>query len=198
MMPGDKFALLNAGEALMQAFCTINGLPVPTVISNHASKWHFDTCAYYRSNRVEICVAKCAAVGHVGRAWSFPGHIVDRTPYGVVQHELGHHVDKLSGANPRAYWSDFSSKLRETTQEKPITSYAPNDAEWFAEIFRVFVTNPDLLRIVRPRTYDRLAGMFRPVYADTWRDRLQHAPVRTFELVEKTVQKHQRKRSTVT
>lgn len=37
--------------------------------------------------------------------------------------------------------------------EEPITSYSPNVQEWFAEMFRLFVTNPDLLMMIRPMTY---------------------------------------------
>lgn len=44
----------------------------------------------------------------------------------------------------------------EESGELPITSYAPNPAEWFAEIFRLFVTNHGLLKQLRPKTYNIL------------------------------------------
>jgi hypothetical protein len=153
--------------------------------------WNVSACAYYRRNTTHICVARCAAIGVAGPAWSYPGYTVDRTPYGVLQHELGHHVDVLKGLRKGAYWSDFSAVLRGRSGEKAITSYCPNDAEWFAEMFRVFVTNPDLLRIVRPRTYGQLVGSvaFKPVFSDSWRDRLQGAPARTITAAERQVER---------
>jgi hypothetical protein len=55
-------------------------------------------------------------------------------------------------------------------------------------MFRVFVTNPDLLRLVRPRTFRELtAARLKPVFADTWRDRLQGAPARTLAAAEKHI-----------
>jgi hypothetical protein len=175
-----KLELLQRGAHLVQVFCARNSLPAPHVNDVATPGWSFGVCAYYRPTTIQICVPKCAAIGVAGPAWSFPGYTVDRTPYGVLQHELGHHVDVLKGNRKGAYWSDFSAVVRGLSGEKQITSYCPNDAEWFAEMFRVFVTNPDLLRLVRPRTYSQLlrAGL-KPVFEDTWRDRLAGAPERT-------------------
>lgn len=193
MMPADKHALLNAGITLVQGFCAINSLPIPETFPRRADQWRFDECAYYRNMRIEICVAKCASVGVAGRAWSFPGYTVDRTPYGVMAHELGHHVDRVVGLRKGAYWSEYSDDLRAATGEPKLTNYCPNSAEWFAELFRLFVTNPDLLRILRPKFYAALTEKFRPFYGDSWRDRLQHAPARTFEQAAKMVAKAEKK-----
>lgn len=176
------------GLAVMTGFCEQNSLPTPTVRQFHRSQWSFGACAYYRRDVTTICVEKCAAAGTAGRQWSFPGYTVDRTPYGVLQHELGHHVDVLRGSKPGAYWSEFSAAVRGTTGEKAITSYCPNDAEWFAEMFRVFVTNPDLLRLVRPRTHRELRQCFEPLFTDTWRDRLSGAPDRTITAAERHIE----------
>lgn len=183
-----KPELLRRGREVMAAFCGENSMPVPSIAEVERSAWRFDACAYYRRGVTTICVAKCAAIGAVGRQWSFPGYIVDRTPYGVVQHELGHHVDVIKGNRRGAYWSDFSAVLRGRAGEKQITSYCPNDAEWFAEMFRVFVTNPDLLRLLRPRTYREMRSCFRPVFSDTWRDRLRDAPARTIAAAERKIE----------
>lgn len=183
-----KTELLEQGRRVMTEFCTVNGLPAPTVYPVDRALWKVEPCAYYRNNVTHICVARCAAIGVAGPAWSYPGYTVDRTPYGVVQHELGHHVDVLKGQRRGSYWSDFSAVLRGRAGEKQITSYCPNDAEWFAEMFRVFVTNPDLLRQVRPRTYREMRGCFAPVFNDTWRDRLQGAPARTITAAERHVE----------
>lgn len=182
-----KTDLLERGRQVMVEFCTVNNLPAPAIYPVDLNHWNVDPCAYYRNNTTHICVARCAAIGMAGRQWSFPGYTVDRTPYGVVQHELGHHVDVLRGSKPGSYWSEFSASVRGSAGEKQITSYCPNDAEWFAEMFRVFVSNPDLLRIIRPRTYRELSACFKPVFEDTWRERLRDAPERTVTAASRQV-----------
>lgn len=170
----------------MERFCTANGLPIPAVVEAASERWTFGVCAYYRRDVITISVKHCAAIGFAGMQWSFPGHSVDRTPYGVIAHELGHHVDLLNADTRRgSYWSDFSISTREACNEQPLTSYCPNDAEWFAEMFRLFVTNPDLLSKLRPRTHAALVGRFKPVFNDSWRDRLTDAPERTIASIEK-------------
>jgi len=172
----------------MREFCNVNSMRVPDIQEQDPARWAFNTCAYYRPTYIAICVSRCSPIGTAGRSWSYPGYTVDRTPYGVIQHELGHHADVLKGNRRGSYWSDFSAVLRGRSGEKQITSYAPNDAEWFAEMFRVFVTNPDLLRLLRPRTHRELVSCFKPVFSDTWRDRLVGAPARTIELAERRIE----------
>lgn len=194
----NKDALFRSGAEVMAAFCGRNALPTPPINRFDGGTWAWNACAYYRPARgIAICVPRCAAIGTAGRAWSFPGYTVDRTPYGVLQHELGHHVDVQKGSIQhaegsrmleRVYWSDFSKKVRDQSGEKAITSYCPNDAEWFAEMFRVFITNPDLLRLVRPRTHRELRSVFEPVFSDTWRDRLAGAPERTLNAAARHIE----------
>ena len=175
-----KQSMLERGVALMERFCAANDLPVPAVEDADPKRWQFGVCAYYRRDVVTINVQACAAVGFAGMQWSFPGHSVDRTPYGVIAHELGHHVDVLQAQTRRGpYWSDFSCRVKDESGEEPLTSYCPNAAEWFAEMFRLYVTNPDLLLQLRPRTHAELAQRFKPVFQDTWRERLAGAPDRT-------------------
>lgn len=184
----SKSALATSGSAVMAGFCNLNSLPIPHINDVPTERWKFGTCAYYRRGAITICLPRCAGVGVAGRAWSFPGYTVDRTPYGVLQHELGHHADVLRGATPRPYSSEFSTKVREASGEKPISSYCPDDAEWFAEMFRVFVTNPDLLRLVRPRTHRALSTTFTPLFTDSWRERLAAAPARTLAAAERKIE----------
>jgi hypothetical protein len=187
-----KGELLERGRTVMAAFCSENSVPAPEIYPVQVSAWNVEFCAYYRNSVTHICVARCAAIGVAGPAWSYPGYTVDRTPYGVVQHELGHHVDVLKGQRKGSYsWSEFSASVRGRSGEKQITSYCPNDAEWFAEMFRVFVTNPELLRLVRPRTFRELRQCFTPVFSDSWRERLKDAPARTITAAERQVEKAQ-------
>lgn len=187
-----KRQMLTDGIALMRTFCAANNLLVPPVNVQPKSKWPFGVCAYYRPTKIELCLEACANIGKAGMAWSFPGYTVDRTPYGVIQHELGHHVDVTHSTAFNRYRGDFSINLRKETGENPISGYCPDDGEWFAEIFRLFVTNPDLLRIIRPETYKRLADKFTPVITDSWDTVLAQAPERTKNACAKKIMESQR------
>lgn len=114
-----------------------------------------------------------------GRNWNWPGSSTDREPYGVIAHEVGHCADWFRSGDeglPRgAYGGMVSRLLREESGEKPLTSYCPNDAEWFAEHFRLFVTNHALLAILRPRTHSLFMERWKPVSHDDWRVELTDA-----------------------
>lgn len=186
---------LDAGIDLMHRFCAANDLEPPPVDLRPRAGWPFGVCAYYRPVRIVVCLEACAQIGTAGRSWSYPGYTVDRTPYGVIQHELGHHVDVMLSTQARAYQGNFSIDLRKESGEAPISGYCPNDGEWFAELFRVFVTNPDLLRILRPKTFERLSDRFEPVVKDPWNVVLAKAPDRTLKACEKKVEEAMRRRS---
>lgn len=182
-----KNSLLERGKALMEQFCAANSLSVPSVVEADPKRWPHGVCAYYRAEVITINVKACAGIGFAGMQWSFPGHSVDRTPYGVIAHELGHHVD-LNRAQTRRgrYWGDFSCRVRDESGEDKLTSYCPDSAEWFAEMFRLFITNPDLLAKLRPRTHAILLDHgFKPVFQDGWRERLVGAPDRTILSIER-------------
>lgn len=189
-----KRKLLAGDINLMERFCTANGLAVPPVNVRARADWPFKVCAYYRPVKIEMCLEACAAIGTAGMAWSYPGYTVDRTPYGAIQHEIGHHVDVTHSTVFRHYRGDFSINLRKETAEAPLTSYCPDDGEWFAEIFRLFVTNPDLLSILRPATYQRLRDQFTPVVTDPWDKVLAQAPARTVAACAKKVREANRSR----
>lgn len=187
-----KLVLLDQGMALLKAMCAANQVVAPPVHVYSSVDWH-DTCtAWYNHDQIHICPARTAVIGRTGAAWSCPGYVVDKTAYGVLQHELGHHVDRhrslaqwrVSGA---ADYQDgaFSMALRAAAQEAPVSGYGADEEptasqEWFAEAFRLFATNPDLLRQLRPRTHATMldAGL-RPVVTDDWRTVLCDAPERT-------------------
>ncbi len=79
----------------------------------------------------------------------------------MLAHELGHHVDgdrvKRDGI--------LAKRLRRDTKEEQLTGYCTNDNEWFAEIFRLFVTNPQLLWKLRPKMFDQLQSRW-PHFAE--------------------------------
>lgn len=151
----DKITLLARGTWLLELWCKLNNVSPPQIVV-HEGHCEFAVCAYYRDNQINIWPMDCARVSSSFRSWSYPGYVIDRTPYGVIQHELAHHIDGAEG--PRG--GELSHLWKRETGEDAITGYAPNDNEWFAEIFRVFVTNPDLLRLLRPKMYAKLIEKF--------------------------------------
>lgn len=183
--PTHKGELFLRGEARARVFCQDNGLPVPDVVSWERHKWAVNACAYYRPDTpvvsrhvrhgINVCVPLCATPATQGQArnWNWPGSLTDREPCGVVCHELGHHVDWLTGDKKGSYGSDYSVAMMKEADEPGVTSYAEtNPWEWFAEAFRVFVMNPDLLRQLRPRTHALLAWRWHPVVETDWKTSL--------------------------
>jgi hypothetical protein len=157
--------LLARGIRRVTDFCALNGLAIPAVAAVGVGEWHFSACAYYRPTYIKICLPRCArpAVVDQVRNWNWPGSVIDRTPYGVVCHELGHHADYCASEKKSRYGGDYSIGLRKGSGEAALTGYCPDDWEFMAEMFRVFVTNPALLARVRPVTYELLCRRWRPL-----------------------------------
>lgn len=79
------------------------------------------------------------------------------------------HITDIAHALKRyRYSGNLSIQLRAQSGEKPLTSYCPNDAEWFAEHFRLFVTNHALLALLRPATHALFMERWKPVSHDDW------------------------------
>lgn len=194
----DREDLFEAGVKLAKKFCAANGIPMPGVVRHLSTSRYYNvgSCAFYRPMSINVMVERCANRGYGGRCWSWPAYVIDRTPYGVVQHELGHHVDLWS---PRSRSGKLISQgIYEEVQEAPLTTYLGTDnkpetlyMEWFAEIFRLFVTNPCLCEKLRPKFYKRMIGFkFTPVVNDgNWKDtlRVHEAPERIVTQAQKKI-----------
>lgn len=163
-MSESKQDLYKRGTDHVLKFVDVNRIKPITLVEETNIKELYGACGYYRNSVIHIDIKACAHIGTAGMAWSYPGYIVDRTPYGVLAHELGHHVDVAHGRVP----GKLSGPMRAETRDVAITSYTPNDNEWFAEIFRLFVTNPDLLSKIRPKMFTKLRDMFTPVETRSW------------------------------
>lgn len=179
----SKILLYNRGVRLAREFCRVNDLPQPHIRAVPKAKWFVQACAFYRPDvgpgrkhslpvlpdhvrGINVCLDECAyPAGEVtSRNWSWPGNAVDRTPFGVVLHELGHHVDWESGTDKGKYWSDFCVRVKTIAGESGLTTYADtNPAEWFAEAMRLYVGNVGLLRELRPRTCTELFKLVKPL-----------------------------------
>lgn len=176
----SKQQLYKRGIERVQLFCDHNKLPQPTIQSIEEVDWPFDACAYWRpptdkeykhlKTGINICLSACAKPGSPtqSRNWNWPGSVTDREPYGVLCHELGHAMDYYASSQQGSYGGNYSVIMRKLSKEPPITSYCPNDWEWFAEIVRLFITNHALLYHIRPKTWRLLMDRWEPVSATDW------------------------------
>lgn len=169
-IPTSRQELYELGRVRVKLFCQANNLVLPSIFAMERSEWHVDACAYYRKDCIKICLAECArpCTGANTRNWNWPGSTIDREPYGVLCHELGHHCDLYAGVKKGAYYSEFCEQVQAASGEPPITTYCPNPAEWFAEIFRLFITNHALLKELRPKAWALLRERFKPVSRADW------------------------------
>lgn len=170
MASATKIHLYSLGCDRMKLFCERNKLKVPKAERISPEKWGVSHCAYYRQDLIRICIERCAGLAPdaMSASWSWPGSTVDREPFGVLCHELGHHVDFYCGTTRGRYSSEYSEMVMTEADEEPLTGYSPNPAEWFAEMFRLFVTNHALLKLVRPRTHKVLSKRWKPVSDQSW------------------------------
>ena len=179
-MTKSKQQLFELGVDRVITFCTLNDIEPPIITIVPKSGWFFNVCAYYRQKEgIKICLEKCQVPcsESLNRNWTWPGNVIDREPYGVLAHELGHHCDVLEGIRCELDVYRYSSRVstyihQETGEEKKLTNYCENNAEWFAEMFRLFVTNPLLLKELRPRTYRSLRRRWKPLQSVSWLDEL--------------------------
>lgn len=172
----NKLSLLNKSQAvakgieISKAFLKLNNIELPEYRTDEIS-WA-ENCGYYDFTWKTI-VVHTPLVAHVikapaGMRWSYPGYRIDRTGIGVVCHETGHHVDNALH-NP--------SRRMPIDRAERITNYEPNHWEVFAESIRLFILNPDLLKVVAPKRYKYLMSLgLKPIVKATWNEVLAHQP----------------------
>src|SRR5262245_18750031 len=148
--PADRGDLLDLGWRRCLAWCQLNGVGQPALNVVPRDRWVVSECVYYRPDTpvvrgyttpgISICLELCSLpCGPAGRGWSWPCSITDRTPNGVLAHELGHHVDWLTGERKGRYHSEHCEQVMAAAGEPGLTSRADaNPAEWYAEAFRLF------------------------------------------------------------
>ena len=184
---------MERGRRRMMLFCQINKIRPPSISeADDDHDWPFSACAYYRPEAIRIHLPSCGRPcgEHDVRNWTYPGSTTDREPYGVVIHELGHHVDWITSDKKcdYDYFGDYGYGVCRQSREEPISGYHPNEAEWFAEMFRVFCTNPNLLRLLRPRTYTILVQKWKPATDKTWVEELgPECPDRVIRALERKI-----------
>jgi hypothetical protein len=180
-MSNLKWTLYKRGVELAIDFCNVNGLVLPTFATNlNESYGLYEYSRAKKTGTIYCNVLSCSPpCSEFGRAWSYPGYTADRTSYGVVCHELGHHFH--FGVNVRDAIVEFRHVLK---CERAVTSYAEtNTSEGIAEAFRLFLTNPDLLRRAYPLQYAFFSTTYQlvQVVVQPWDVVLANAPARVVQ-----------------
>lgn len=109
-----------------------------------------------KNGLVQVCIANCAVpVQEPGmRRWSYPAYKVDRTPVGVVAHEVGHHVAWAVAARMGPKQAEYTRAAWAVARRgKQVSGYEPTLDEAGAETLRLFILNPDLLDHAIPERY---------------------------------------------
>ena len=170
----------NRGIRLSSRWLEINGFDSVQVNnlddgSHRSSQYlkYIRTCGFYsgRDQLIWISPKRCAVTAgpKMSCSWSFPRFKIDRTPIGVVAHEVGHYVDHKMGRPSARLEKAFLAK------KGAVSGYEPNNSESFAESMRLFILNPDLLKQANPIRYEFLRKELglRPLTKKNWEEVLE-------------------------
>lgn len=165
-----KQQLCEMSISLINDFCDLNNIPKPefnidwgtgTTQSKGTVCGHFT----FGTNVLHLQPNKCANPNPNG---DWPGFFYDRTCYGVMCHEFAHYVDNLSPSlfNVKL----ISAELRQIANEPSFNKDPKDDYEYFADVFKLFISNPDLLKLVRPNTFKLLTEKYKllPIVSDDY------------------------------
>lgn len=172
----------------IQDFLKKNGLPVPEFVMHEYpdAKNKFQKTGHYSRKEGKVYLNAANTRNPVmkpgGMQWSYPGYKVDKTPLGVLAHEIGHHID---------HTKQFDTDSFPYKGEK-VTGYEPTVHEAIAESLRLFMLNPDLLRTIAPKRYQYfIDNGLKPTVRGSWKDVLHGAPQAYFDQIERVSDKQQ-------
>lgn len=153
----DKATLYGYGVQFGSNFLDVNRIEKPRFTARtlvRAGQAHGSYgCGHYvhssgPNGTVIVDPDACATPAEgIAMRWSFPGYKIDRTPVGVVAHEVGHHVDHMLGYPSR------TAEWRSAMRGDKVSSYEPNASEAFAESMRILITNFFFLGAVAPKRF---------------------------------------------
>ena len=167
---------------IVSNFVIANNVIMPEIVFTEKSEPKSVYCGlYYPSKKLIIIdMKKCRPPTKTpGYAWSYPGYKADKTPYGVLLHEFGHHI---------YHTHKLSAVLCVLSKKEKVSSYEPTFDERAAETFKLFLGNPDLLRVLCPQRYKTLVDLgFTPVIHKTWQQVLEGAHPKYKQTIEKFI-----------
>lgn len=179
ILPHDSIA----AQSMLERFCAANGVEAPPVeyrpnrvMVRINSKGYYDPM----SQSIVVNAMHCPVItvhSTNPRRWTWPGYTADLTVLGVTAHELGHYFNHVRGW--RSVLRKWHTMAMSDLREAPVTGYAlKNPGEDLAEAFKVFVTDPSLLREVAPNRFKFLVEELGLVAIEErhWREILEDSP----------------------
>lgn len=150
----NKESELRNAKAIIKNFCSVNKIKTPkTYVKNELN--HYGEYLVDGSNRLFLNVKMCKKSNKINRNdW-----IVDKTVKGVLIHEFGHYIHLKY--KKRELSSSFK-RLKEPT----VHFYETDIDEDIAESIRLFILNPTLLKLGRPKRYSILKRNFNQIKYD--------------------------------
>lgn len=180
----NKQLIMLQAIKLCSEFCSLNGVPEPTIDCRPFPKLargrRARTHGHYSPRKVMIRVYPdvCKVASSSPYSWTWPGYTADLTALGVVTHELGHHWHWVRSGQKS--WKPLMNEYRRDVRpyESPVTGYGrKNASEGIAEAFKVFVTNPTLLLAVAPFHYAFFVKReLKPIVTAHWSEILAGSP----------------------
>jgi len=178
--------LRENGVNLINEFCRINNFePITDISFKRVKKSNHTGMYWYDEKRIEIIENRIIKPTKVpGFKWSYPGYKADKTIIGVLAHETGHHIENCLKMREGGF---LGNMLNFIFLNKKISSYEPNKYEAFAETMRLFITNPDLLKIYSPDRYTTLIKYLKlkPVITHKWYEVLKYADEKYHNVIKK-------------
>lgn len=150
------------------------------------NEWSARGMYFLREKKINIDLKRCKVATKVpGFAWSYTGYKADMTPAGVLAHEFGHYIDDVKKIT--RIHRCVIGELHD--DEGCVSSYCPNPSEWFAETFRLFFLNHDLLIGSHFRTQCFMLDTLEFPYprSEGWHDIMINAHPRFISACEKFV-----------
>lgn len=166
-----KRELFVRGVDQCTRFLTVNGLPELRFKARQLLKGRY---AHYSkaARRVDVSLFHCRAPViqpglRAGR--SYPGALIDATPVGICAGWTALHL--LNTLDLERWVVNWSA-------EPLVRGYERTSQDDFCSTLRLFITNPDLLRVGRPVRWYSLTRRFGwiPVETRSWEEVLRGAP----------------------
>jgi|688.fasta_scaffold01889_20 hypothetical protein len=181
MIGKTKLELFAEAQILLKDFLILNPqIPTPTIKVVDTLPAHGQAT----KRTIKINIKKCAvATKTPGFKWSYPGYKADLTPIGVLCHELGHIIH----FNIQRDYDKYVPKVRK--KESKVSSYEPNIWETIAESTKLFISNPNLLKVGRPYRFEMLTEFIgvQPVHDTDWHEAFVNANPKFIAAAEKWI-----------
>lgn len=166
------------GRDIISRFCKLNKIDQPIITNKKCDPRYYGFYSY-GSNEIVYDKKQCrVSVNVPGFQWAYTGYKADVTVAGILSHEMGHYVDDYFG-----YPSQRIKRF--VRKEKSVSSYEPDGCEIFAEAFRLFLLNPNLLQLACPRRYEFLTEKccrnLIPFFETSWDVNLRNAHPRILD-----------------